>query len=160
MVALGPWLEQEWWALPERRDTRLITSALEPALLSTGGPVDELGLRPGWNLETRERYPEMPFLYGEGDEARQSVRPDAVHVDAHGCLTIVEIEGGGARTNYFGMKDIVEALLLPRIDRVAIVVPFEAHHTKPYSYYANLVSSLYAQQVVQAHIRGLLVLGY
>ena len=69
--------------------------------------MDELGLRPGWNLETREHYPEMPFLYGEGDEALQSVRPDAVHVDERGRLTIVEIEGGGARTNYFGMKDIV-----------------------------------------------------
>lgn len=160
MVALGPWLEDEWWTLPERRDTRLITSALEPMLTTTSTIVDELGLRAGWNLETREQYPEMPFLYGEGDEALQSVRPDAVHVDEYGRLTIVEVEGGGARTNYFGMKDIVEALLLPRIDRVAVVVPFEAHHTKPFAYYCNLVASLYAQQVVQPHIDGLLVLGY
>ena len=160
MAALGPWLEQEWWALPERRDTRLITAALDPALTTTGDAVDELGLRPGWNLETREHYPEMPFLYGEGDEALQSVRPDAVHVDERGRLTIVEIEGGGARTNYFGMKDIVEALLLPRIDRSAIVVPFAAHHTKPYDYYCNLVASMYAQQIVQRQIHGLLVLGY
>lgn len=160
MAGIGPWLEQEWWALPSRRDTRLITAALEPTLVTTEDSVDNLGLRPGWNLETREHYPEMPFLYGEGDEALQSVRHAAVHVDDHGRLTIVEIEGGGARTNYFGMKDIVEALLLPRIDRVAIVVPFEAHHTKPYSYYCNLVASMYAQQVVQPHISGLLVLGY
>lgn len=83
-----------------------------------------------------------------------------MHVDEDGRLTIVEIEGGGARTNYFGMKDIVEALLLPRIDRVAIVVPFEAHTTRPYDYYCNLVASMYAQQVVQSHFRGLLVLGY
>ena len=91
---------------------------------------------------------------------RSSVRPDAVHVDEDRSLTIVEIEGGGARTNYFGMKDIVEALLLPRIARIAIVVPFEAHHTTPYSYYCNLVASMYGQQVVQPHIDGLLVLGY
>ena len=160
MADLGPWLEEEWWALPAPRDTRLITAALQARLTPTAGPTDDLGLTPGWNLETREHYPGMPFLYGEGDEALQSVRPDAVHVDADGRLTIVEIEGGGARINYFGMKDIVEALLLPRIDRVAIVVPFEAHHTKPYSYYCNLVASMYAQQVVQPHIDGLLVLGY
>lgn len=118
--------------------------------------MDELGLRPGWNLETREHYPEMPFLYGEGDEALQSVRPDAVHVDERGRLTIVEIEGGGARTNYFGMKDIVGRSCYP----ASTVVPFAAHHTKPYDYYCNLVASMYAQQIVQRQIHGLLVLGY
>lgn len=105
------------------------------------------------------RYPKMPFLYDEGDTSLQGVEPDAIFVDDD-RLTLVEIEGGGALTNYRGMKDIVEALLLPKVDYVALVVPFRAHHTRPYDYYNNLVSSLYAQQVVQAHLHGLLVLGY
>ena len=58
------------------------------------------------------------------------------------------------------MKEIVEALLLPSVDYVAFVVPFRAHHTTPCDYYNNLVTSLYAQQIVQAHLVGVLVLGY
>jgi hypothetical protein len=102
----------------------------------------------------------MPFLYGEGDVSVQSVQPDAVHVDDYCRITLVEIEGGGAQTNYRGMKDIVEALLLPAVDYVALVVPFSAHQTQPYEYYNNLVMSMYAQQIVQKNLKGLLVMGY
>lgn len=162
MTALAPWLETDWWLRPKGgKDTRDITRALEPHLSAAGAPAPVSGvLRAGWNVETREKYPSMPFLYDEGDVSVQSVRPDAIHVDDRGRLTLVEIEGGGAETNYRGMKDIVEALLLPPVDYVALVVPFSAHHTRPYDYYNNLVSSLYAQQVVQGHLEGLLVLGY
>jgi hypothetical protein len=67
------------------------------------------------------------------------VQPDAIFVDDDDRLTIIEIEGGGALQNYRGMKDIVEALLLPPVDYVALVVPFKAHGNRPYDYYANLV---------------------
>jgi hypothetical protein len=160
MEALGPWLELDWW-LREKTDTTAITRALEQHLPVPEGPAAGFtNLARGWNLETREKYPKMPFLYDEGDVSLQSVQPDAVHVDDDDQLTLVEIEGGGALTNYRGMKDIVEALLLPSVSYVALVVPFVAHHTRPYDYYNNLVSSLYAQQVVQGHLSGLLVLGY
>lgn len=160
VTALGPWLRDEWWPR-ERTDTTKITAALEPFLLpERGASTQPRALRPGWNLETRERYPEMPFLYGEGDQSIKSVRPDAVHVDEHSRLTLVEIEGGGAETNYRGMKDIVESLLLPEVDYLALIVPFRAHHTKPYDTYNNLVTSLYAQRVIQGHLEGLLVMGY
>ena len=161
MEALGPWLERSWWTRPSgEKDTRDITRELAERLPAAGSESRILNLRRGWNLETRENYPKMPFLYDEGDRSIQSVEPDAIFVDDSDRLTIVEIEGGGALTNYRGMKDIVEALLLPPVDFVALVVPFVAHTTHPYDYYNNLVTSLYAQQVVQAHLRGLLVLGY
>jgi hypothetical protein len=50
-------------------------------------------------------------------------------------LTLLEIEGGGALTNYRGMKDIVEALLVPEVHFVGLVVPFRAHHVIPYDYH-------------------------
>lgn len=159
MEALGPWLKASWWTVA-KTDTKAITEALEVHLPARGQAAGSGGLRPGWNLETRERYPGLPFLYAENDQKIQSVRPDGVFVDADDRLTLVEIEGGGAETNYRGMKDIVEALLLPPVDYVALVVPFRAHHTKPYDYYNNLVAALYAQQVVQPHLKGLLVMGY
>jgi hypothetical protein len=159
VISLAPWLRDEWWPR-EKTNTMAITSALEQYLPVSGSATPLGALRPGWNLETRERYPEMPFLYGEGDQSIKSVRPDAVHVDDSGRLTLVEIEGGGAETNYRGMKDIVESLLLPDVDYLALVVPFRAHHTKPYDTYNNLVTSLYAQRVIQGHLEGLLVLGY
>lgn len=159
VTSLAPWLRDEWWPR-EKTNTMAITSALEQYLPASASMTPQRALRPGWNLETRERYPEMPFLYGEGDQSIKSVRPDAVHVDDRGRLTLVEIEGGGAETNYRGMKDIVESLLLPEVDYLALVVPFRAHHTKPYDTYNNLVTSLYAQRVIQGHLEGLLVLGY
>ena len=88
------------------------------------------------------------------------MQPDAVFVDEVGRLTLVEIEGGGAETNYRGMKDIVETILLPFVDHLALVVPFAAHHTEPYRYYNRLTQALYAEQVVQRHLSGVLVVGF
>jgi hypothetical protein len=159
MEALGPWLETDWWTQSTgEKDTRDITRQLEPHLPAGGAQSGALSA--GWNVETRDKYSKMPFLYGEGDVSVQSVQPDAVHVDDYGRITLVEIEGGGAQTNYRGMKDIVEALLLPAVDYVALVVPFSAHQTQPYEYYNNLVMSMYAQQIVQKNLKGLLVMGY
>lgn len=62
MAAIAPWLETTWWAGHPNRDTKQITAKLEPFPTPTGNAMDELGLRPGWNLETREHYPKMPFL--------------------------------------------------------------------------------------------------
>lgn len=158
--ALGSWLKDDWWQRA-KTDTKSITKALGAHLPVPGEPVpSRRNLRRGWNLETREKFPKIPFLYDEGDSSLQSVSPDAIFVDDKDRLTIVEIEGGGALQNYRGMKDIVEALLLPPVDYVALVVPFKAHGNRPYDYYNNLVSSLYAQQVVQGHIKGLLLAGY
>ena len=93
-------------------------------------------------------------------ESLGAVQPDAVFVDDAGRLTLVEVEGGGALTNYRGMKDIVETILLPFVDHLALVVPFVAHHTEPYRYYNRLTQALYAEQVVQRHLSGILVVGY
>jgi hypothetical protein len=159
MDALAGWLRSTWWSTP-KTDTKTITKALEPHLPASGAASGLAGLQHGWNLETREKYPALPFLYAENDQKIQSVRPDGVFVDDCDRLTLLEVEGGGAETNYRGMKDIVEALLLPRVDYVALIVPFRAHKTEPYEYYNNLVASLYAQQVVQPHLQGMLVMGY
>src|SRR4051812_39495237 len=92
MEAIGEWLEEDWWQR-EKKDTKEITRALEAPPPSPGSrattryPV----LARGWNLETREHYPNMPFLYAEGDESIQSVEPDAVFVDGDDRLTLVEI---------------------------------------------------------------------
>jgi hypothetical protein len=39
-------------------------------------------------------------------------------------------------------------------------VPFVAHHTEPYRYYNLLTQALYAEQVGQRHLSGILVAGY
>jgi hypothetical protein len=154
------WLRNDWWPAP-KTDTKLITRRLEGHLAPSGSaPIDAYGLRPGWNLETRENYSKIPYLYGEGDESLGAVQPDAVFVDAAERLTLVEIEGGGALTNYRGMKDIVETILLPFVDQLALVVPFVAHHTEPYRYYNRLTQALYAEQVVQQHLSGILIVGF
>lgn len=154
------WLRDHWWTAP-RTETKEITRRLERHLPVSGSPASgPYGLRPGWNLETRETYAKIPYLYGEGDESLGAVQPDAVFVDDAGRLTLVEVEGGGALTNYRGMKDIVETILLPFVDHLALVVPFAAHHTEPYRYYNRLTQALYAEQVVQQHLSGVLVVGY
>lgn len=154
------WLRDDWWTAA-KTDTKTITQRLErhlpPSGSSAGGAY---GLRQGWNLETRERYAKIPYLYGEGDESLGAVQPDAVFVDDDGRLTLVEIEGGGAVNNYRGMKDIVETILLPFVDHLALVVPFAAHQSEPYRYYNRLTQALYAEQVVQRHLSGVLVVGF
>jgi hypothetical protein len=165
LESLQAWIEDEWWPIihpsDKRSSTRKITKALEPILLgeSDAQPQPPYGLKQGWNLETRDKYAKMPFLYGEGDEGLAGVRPDAVYCDGD-RLTLVEIEGGGAFTNYRGMKDVVEAILLPSVDYLALVVPHAAHKTAPYRYYNYLVQALYGEQVVQPHFKGTLVLGF
>lgn len=162
---LQPWIEQTWWPVIHpsnpRTSTKRLTKALEPLLLTTptAQPQSPYGLMQGWNLETREKYDKMPFLYGEEDESLAAVRPDAVFLDGT-RLTLVEIEGGGAFANYRGMKDIVEAMLLPAVDYLALVVPHAANNTTPYRYYNHLVQALYSEQVVQSHFKGALVIGY
>src|SRR4051794_22071100 len=84
MEALGTWLEQEWWLRPKGgKDTRDIARALEKHLPLPSAAISsaEPRLKRGWNLETRENYPRMPFLYAEGDTSIQGVDPDAVFVD-------------------------------------------------------------------------------
>lgn len=160
VVGEEAWLRDEWWTAP-KTDTKAITRRLERHLpLSGSSAVGAYGLRRGWNLETRERYSKIPYLYGEGDESLGAVQPDAVFVDEANRLTLVEIEGGGALTNYRGMKDIVETILLPFVDYLALVVPFVAHHTEPFRYYNRLIQALYAEQVVQRHLSGIVIIGY
>ena len=160
LVAEASWLRDDWWTVT-KTDTKEITRRLEGHLPPSGSPATgPYGLCQGWNLETRERYAKIPFLYGEGDESLGAVRPDAVFVDDTRRLTLVEVEGGGALTNYRGMKDIVETILLPFVDSLALVVPFAAHSTEPYRYYNRLTQALYAEQVVQRHLSGILIMGY
>ncbi len=159
------WLEQTWWPVihptEPRTSTKRITRQLQDDLPFTPGALAEgpHGFRQGWNLETREKYKKLPYLYGEGDESLGAVNPDAVYVDRD-RLTLVEIEGGGALTNYRGMKDIVETMLLPSVDYLALMVPFDANDQPAYRYYNRLTQSLYAEQVVQTHLRGILIVGY
>lgn len=157
--AEGQWLHDEWWKAP-RTETRSITRRLERHLPPSALPAGRAGLRRGWILETRERYARIPYLYGEGDESLGSVQPDAVYLGEQDTMTLVKIEGGGAVTNYREMKDIVETILLPFVDYLALVVPFSAHHTEPYRYYNRLVQALHAEQVVQRHLAGVLLVGY
>jgi hypothetical protein len=160
LASEAEWLRDEWWTAP-KTDTKAITRRLERHLSPSGShAVGPHRLCHGWNLETRDRYAKIPYLYGEGDESLGAVQPDAVFVEENGQLTLVEVEGGGALTNYRGMKDIVETILLPFVDHLALVVPFVAHHTEPYRYYNRLTQALYAEQVVQQHLAGILVVGY
>lgn len=160
ITAEADWIEKTWWPAA-KTETKTITKRLESHLPASGGPkVDPYNFASGWNIETREKYAKVPYLYGEGDESLGAVQPDAVFVDGAGRLTLVEIEGGGALTNYRGMKDVVETILIPSVDYLALVVPFSAHQTEPYRYYNRLVQALYAEQVVQAHLSGILVIGY
>lgn len=96
LEALGPWLKDDWWQRA-KTETKSITKALEAHLPIPGAAVPtRRNLRRGWNLETREKFPKIPFLYDERNSSLQSVLPDAIFVDDHDRLTIVEIEGGGA----------------------------------------------------------------
>ncbi len=145
---------------PRRSHAQKQLSSYEGHLLPSTSPPGFYELRQGWNLETRERYAKIPYLYGEGDQSLGAVQPDAIFVDDSGRLSLVEIEGGGALSNYRGMKDIVETILLPFVDYLALIVPFSANNTEPYRYYNRLTQALYAEQVLQAHLKGILVLGF
>jgi hypothetical protein len=70
------------------------------------------------------------------------------------------IEGGGAVQNNRLMKDVVETLLIPGAHHLALAVPHSIHGRSPYDFAINLISALYAREVPQRHVRGILVVGY
>jgi hypothetical protein len=58
------------------------------------------------------------------------------------------------------MKDVVETLLIPGAHHLALAVPHSIHGRSPYDFAINLISALYAREVPQRHVRGILVVGY
>lgn len=117
-------------------------------------------MRAGWNVETREDYPRIPLLYGENGKSLYGVEPDAIYAAADGYRALLEIEGGGAVQNNRLMKDVVETLLIPGAHHLALAVPHWVHGRSPYDFAVNLVQALYARQIPQHHVHGILILGY
>jgi hypothetical protein len=58
------------------------------------------------------------------------------------------------------MKDVVETLLIPGAYHLALAVPYYIHSRSPYDFASNLISALYAREVPQRHVQGILVIGY
>lgn len=161
---LGGWFKATFWpavAAGASINTKLITAELEQFLLPdpSGAMADE-ALHVGWNVETRDDYPRIPLLYGESGKSLYGVEPDAIYAREDGYRALLEIEGGGAVQNNRLMKDVVETLLIPGAHHLALVVPHEIHGRSPYDFAINLVSALYARQVAQAHVDGVLIVGY
>jgi hypothetical protein len=145
----------------ERMDTKMITRRLENYLKPDAQQLHVGdGLLAGWSVETREDSPKIPLLYGEIGKALYAVDPDAIHVSDGGRWALLEIEGGGAVTNNRLMKDIVETLLIPQADYLALAVPHQVHRRSPYNVAINLVQAMYGRGIPQQHIRGIMVLGY
>ena len=169
VTSMAPWFANDFWpviypaSIPNGAPpatphiTRELASRLPARPSAT--PQHPYGLLPGWNFETRERYDPMPYLYAEGVTTEGTVNPDGAYLDVD-RITLLEIEGGGAHNNNRGTKDIVETLLIPQVDYLALMLPFRAHASQPYKYYNMIVRSLYAQQVVQPHMKGMAVIGY
>jgi hypothetical protein len=164
IVDLGDWFKDAFWPgaePPGSMDTKLITKQLESYLPSdTAGVSVEPGLLRGWNVETRDPLARIPLLYGENGKSLYAVQPDAVFAGDDGYRALLEIEGGGALANYRLMKDVVETLLIPRAHHLALAVPHRIHGRSPYDFAVNLISALYAREVPQRHVRGILVVGY
>jgi hypothetical protein len=164
MVELCEWFKDEFWVgtgTDNRINTKLITKQLESYLPSD--PADVLlegGLRRGWNVETRDSLARIPLLYGENGKPLYGVNPDAIYADDDGYRALLEIEGGGAVQNNRLMKDVVETLLIPGAHHLALAVPHYIHSRSPYDFAINLISALYAREVPQRHVRGILVVGY
>ena len=55
---------------------------------------------------------------------------------------------------------MVETLLIPGAHHLALAVPHSIHGRSPYDFAINLISALYAREVPQRHVRGILVVGY
>src|SRR4051812_17517713 len=100
---MSGWFKTTFWPPIDARDqdmtTTLITQQLENYLkqdvqVQVGG-----GLFAGWNVETREKYPKIPLLYGENGKSLHAVDPDAIYVSDEGRWSLLEVEGGGALTN-------------------------------------------------------------
>lgn len=164
MVGMASWFRSDFWAKVdggESIDTKRITSRLERYLLPSEPriPLGD-GLHAGWNVETREKYPRIPLLYGENGKPLYGVEPDAIFATTDGYRALLEIEGGGAVQNNRLMKDVVETLLIPGAHHLALVVPHLVHKRSPYDFAINLIEALYARQVPQAHVDGVLVVGF
>ena len=164
MVELGGWFKEKFWTgagTDGRINTKFITRQLESCLPSgPAGVLLEGGLLPGWNVETRDRLPRIPLLYGENGKPLYGVSPDAIYAGGDGYRALLEIEGGGAVQNNRLMKDVVETLLIPGAHHLALAVPHSIHGRSPYDFAVNLISALYAREVPQRHVRGILVAGY
>lgn len=164
MVALSGWFKADFWPdieAGEAIDTKRITRQLETYLLAVE-PLTSLGdgLHAGWNVETREKYARIPLLYGENGKPLYGVEPDAIFAAPNGYRALLEIEGGGAVQNNRLMKDVVETLLIPGAHHLALAVPHLVHKRSPYDFAINLVEALYTRQVPQAHVDGVLIIGY
>ena len=164
MVELGGWFKEEFWTgagTDGRINTKLITKQLESSLpADPAGVLLEGGLLRGWNVETRDSLARIPLLYGENGKPLYGVNPDAIYADDDGYRALLEIEGGGAVQNNRLMKDVVETLLIPGAHHLALAVPHIIHGRSPYDFAINLISALYAREVPQRHVRGILVVGY
>lgn len=164
MSALKSWLEKDFWPAVEggeKIQTKKITEKLEAFLLPhPHGIALGDGLHAGWNVETRERYDRIPLLFGESGKSLYGVEPDAIFADEQGYRALLEIEGGGAVQNNRLMKDVVETLLIPGAHHLALAVPHSVWGRSPYDFAVNLVQALYARQVPQAHVQGIMILGY
>ncbi len=108
----------------------------------------------------RHKYPKIPLLNGENGTTLYAVDPDAIHVSDDGRWALLEIEGGGALTNIRSMKDIVETLLIPQADYLALAVPHQVHGRSPYDVVINLVQAMYGRGIPQQHVRGIMITGY
>jgi hypothetical protein len=164
MLKLGGWFKNEFWnsaGTGGRINTKLITKKLESYLPADPDGVRlEDGLLRGWNVETRDLLARIPLLYGENGKPLYSVNPDAIYAADDGYRALLEIEGGGAVQNNRLMKDVVETLLIPGAHHLALAVPHAIHSRSPYEFAINLISALYAREVPQPHVRGILVVGY
>lgn len=164
MVDLTDWFRDDFWKridAGQKIETKDITRQLEAYLLpSRPTGTLENGLHVGWNVETREKYERIPLLYGENGKPLYGVEPDAIFARDDGYRALLEIEGGGAVQNNRLMKDVVETLLIPGAHHLALAVPHVVHRRSPYEFAVNLVEALYARQVPQQHVNGVLVLGY
>lgn len=163
-IDLGDWFKNDFWKrvdAGQKIETKDITRQLE-AYLPPESPLERLGsgLHAGWNVETREKYARIPLLYGENGKPLYGVEPDAIFARKDGYRALLEIEGGGAVQNNRLMKDVVETLLIPGAHHLALAVPHLVHGRSPYDFAVNLVEALYARQVPQQHVEGVLILGY
>jgi hypothetical protein len=162
---MSAWFKTSFWPPVDTRaqdvTTSLITQHLEnylkpdPQQLQVGG-----GLLAGWNVETREKYPKIPLLYGENGKTLYAVDPDAIYVSDGGRWALLEIEGGGALTNNRAMKDIVETLLIPQVDYMALALPHQVHGRSPYDVAINLAQAMYGRGIPQQHVLGIMIVGY
>jgi hypothetical protein len=164
MIELGGWFKDKFWAgagTGGQINTKLITKQLESYLpFDPAGVHLEGGLLRGWNVETRDPLPRIPLLYGENGKPLYGVNPDAIYVSDDGSMALLEIEGGGAVQNNRLMKDVVETILIPGARHLALAVPHSIYSRLPYDFAINLISALYAREVPQRHVHGILVMGY